>query len=77
MLQGKVTNSEDVFAFNLVYKFYTSNAICKDNAAINCITVQHKKVSFPLTLTGQTLGSIHINADNHGAAKTEEEGYII
>jgi hypothetical protein len=24
-------------------KFCTFNAICKDNAAINCITVQHKK----------------------------------
>jgi hypothetical protein len=25
--------------------------ICKDNAEINCITVQDKKDSFPLTLT--------------------------
>jgi hypothetical protein len=24
---------------------YTCNAICKDNAAINCITVQHIKVN--------------------------------
>jgi hypothetical protein len=30
------------------------NAISKDNAAINCITVQHKrKSSFPSTLTGR------------------------
>jgi hypothetical protein len=25
------------------YKFCTFSAICKDNSAINCITVQHKK----------------------------------
>jgi hypothetical protein len=36
------------------YKFRTSNAICKDNAAINCITLQHRKRSFQLTLTGHT-----------------------
>jgi hypothetical protein len=37
---------EDVFTFNLVYKICYKvcafNEICKDNAAINCITVQHK-----------------------------------
>jgi hypothetical protein len=37
---------EDVFIFNYFirtfYKFYTSNAICKDNATIICITVQHE-----------------------------------
>jgi hypothetical protein len=33
----------------------TFNVICKDNAAINCVTVQHKKGSFPSTLTGHTL----------------------
>jgi hypothetical protein len=26
------------------YKFCTFGAICKDNAAINCITVKHKNV---------------------------------
>jgi hypothetical protein len=36
------------------YKFCTFDAICKDNAAINCITVQHKEGSFPSTLTGHT-----------------------
>jgi hypothetical protein len=50
---------EDVFTFNLFikkfYKFCTFSAIFKDNAAINCITVQHKKGSFPSTLTGHTL----------------------
>jgi hypothetical protein len=49
---------EDVFKFNLVekefYKLCTLNAILKDNAAINCITVQHKKCSFPSNLTGNT-----------------------
>jgi hypothetical protein len=33
------------------YKFCTFNAIRKYNAAKHCITVQHKKCSFPLTLT--------------------------
>jgi hypothetical protein len=51
---------EDVFTLNLVYKrfFYkcTFNAICKDIAAINCITVQLKIGSFPSTLTGHMLG---------------------
>jgi hypothetical protein len=41
---------EDVLAFNLLckggitHKFYF-NAICKDNATINCIIVQHKNVN--------------------------------
>jgi hypothetical protein len=30
------------FFFKKFYKFCTFSAICKDNAAINCITVQHK-----------------------------------
>jgi hypothetical protein len=39
---------EDVFRFNLLYtkkcyKYRTFNAICKDNAPINHITVQNKK----------------------------------
>jgi hypothetical protein len=49
---------EDVFTFNLLfkkfYKFCTFNAICEGNAAINCITIQHKKGLFPSTLTGHT-----------------------
>jgi hypothetical protein len=53
---------EDVFTFNLVknkfYKYCISNAICKDNATINCITVRHKKGSFPLKLTGHTLSVV-------------------
>jgi hypothetical protein len=36
------------------YKFCTFNAICKYNVATNRITIQHKKGSFPLTLTGHT-----------------------
>jgi hypothetical protein len=43
---------EDVFTFNLPFfflfqkfnEFCTFNAICKDNAAINCVSVEHKKV---------------------------------
>jgi hypothetical protein len=30
------------------YKFYTFNVIFKDNAAINCITVQNKKGFIPV-----------------------------
>jgi hypothetical protein len=30
--------------FKTFYKFCTSSGICKDNAVINYITVQHKKV---------------------------------
>jgi hypothetical protein len=33
---------EDVFTFHLLYKFCTFNVICKDSAAINCITFQNK-----------------------------------
>jgi hypothetical protein len=37
-----------------IKNFYkcTFNAICKVNAAINCITIQDKKGSFPSTFTG-------------------------
>jgi hypothetical protein len=45
---------EDVCIFSLhckecckCFKFSTFNVICKDSAAINCITVQHKNGSFP------------------------------
>jgi hypothetical protein len=46
---------------NLIYfinKFYqrcTFNGSYEDNTAINFITVQHKQISFPSTLTGHTL----------------------
>jgi hypothetical protein len=40
--------------FKKFYKICAFNAICKDNAAINYITVQHKKGSLPSTLTGHT-----------------------
>jgi hypothetical protein len=36
------------------YRFGTFSAICKYNAVINCINVQHKNDSFTLTLTGHT-----------------------
>jgi hypothetical protein len=40
------------------YKFCTSNAICKEAAAINCITtVQHKARSLLSTLTVLNYGS--------------------
>jgi hypothetical protein len=36
-------------------KYYacTFNAICKENAAKNCIDVKRKKLSLPATLTGR------------------------
>jgi hypothetical protein len=43
-----------IYFIRTFYKFCTFNAICKDNAAINCITLQHNKGSFPSTLTGRT-----------------------
>jgi hypothetical protein len=42
-----------IYFIKKFYKFRTFNAICKDNSAINYITVQHKKSSFPSTLTGR------------------------
>jgi hypothetical protein len=46
---------EDVFMFHLLLKevFCAFSAICKDNDAINCITVQHKEGSFLSTLSGR------------------------
>jgi hypothetical protein len=41
-----------IYFIKKYYKFCTFNAICKDIAAINCITVQYKKGLFPSTLTG-------------------------
>jgi hypothetical protein len=35
-----------IYFINKFYKCCTFNAICKDNATINCITVQHKEVHF-------------------------------
>jgi hypothetical protein len=43
-----------IYVINKLYE-YTFNVICKDNAAINCITLQHKKVSFLSTLMSHTL----------------------
>jgi hypothetical protein len=50
------SRSEDVFIkiyfIKRFYKFCTFNAICKDDSAINYITIQHKRGTFPSTLTG-------------------------
>jgi hypothetical protein len=43
-----------IYFVRKVYK-RTFNTNCKDNAVINCITFQQKKVSYPSTLTGHTL----------------------
>jgi hypothetical protein len=42
---------EDVFTFNAIYTCFTFSAICKDNAAINCLLL-NTGGSFPWTLTG-------------------------
>jgi hypothetical protein len=44
-----------IYFMKKFYKCCTLNAICKDNAAVNCITVPHKTGLFPSTLTGHTL----------------------
>jgi hypothetical protein len=49
---------EDVFTWNLLqkknYEFCNFNAIFKDSAVIDYITIQHKEGSFPSILTGHT-----------------------
>jgi hypothetical protein len=55
------------FFFYFVEKFYkccTFIAISKDNTAVNCITFQHKKGVFPLTLTGHFMLLIQIIQKN-------------
>jgi hypothetical protein len=46
------------------YKFRAFNIICKDNAAIKYITVQHKKVSFPSNVTDHTMLAIKQQTKN-------------
>jgi hypothetical protein len=50
------SHRKDVFTFNLqkntFYKLCTFNTIFKDTAAINCITVQHKKRFIPVNFDG-------------------------
>jgi hypothetical protein len=40
-------SSHLIYSLKKFYKCCTFNAICKDSAAINCITVQHEKGSLP------------------------------
>jgi hypothetical protein len=44
-----------IYFIKTFYKCCTFNAIFKDNVAINCVTVEHKKGPFPSTLTGHML----------------------
>jgi hypothetical protein len=60
---------------------YTFSEICKGNAAINCIIVQHKKGSFPSTFTGHTMlvriiimSLTQNNKEKRKKNKTKEEG---
>jgi hypothetical protein len=46
--------SHVIYFVKKCYKCCTLNAICKDNAAINCVNVQQNKGPFPSTLTGHT-----------------------
>jgi hypothetical protein len=45
--ESDFSRSEYFFKFNLLYnffyKFFTFNAICRDNAGINRVTLQYKK----------------------------------
>jgi hypothetical protein len=66
---------EDVFTH--FYKFCTFNAICKDNAAISCITLQHKKVLSTLrTRTEMVVETLVFSPFNHlTVAGTQTELY--
>jgi hypothetical protein len=48
-----------VFAFNLLceklYNYYTFNIICKDNRAVNFVSIQHKKDSVLSTFIGHSM----------------------
>jgi hypothetical protein len=46
--------SNVIYFMKKLYKVCTFNAICNYNAAISCITLQHKKFSFTLTSAGHT-----------------------
>jgi hypothetical protein len=43
-----------IYFIKIFYKFFTSNAICKENEEINCTTFQHLKGLFSSTSTGHT-----------------------
>jgi hypothetical protein len=47
--------SHFIYSTQKCCKFSTFNTIFIDNAAINCITVYHKKGSCPSTLTGNIM----------------------
>jgi hypothetical protein len=56
---------EEVFRFLILFikKFYqvfVFNALCKDNAAINCSTIQEDRVYSPLTSTGSCKASTRV-----------------
>jgi hypothetical protein len=58
------------------YKFCTFDAIiCKDIAAINCITIQHKKKFIPVNFDGSFYASILNESDKASitSAKPENE----
>jgi hypothetical protein len=56
-----------IYLIKKFYKVCTFNTICKYDAAINCITVQHKKLSSPSPLTGHTL----LNNNNNKGIETK------
>jgi hypothetical protein len=41
-----------IYFIKKFYKFCNFNAFCKDNAAINCITIQHKEIFIPVNFDG-------------------------
>jgi hypothetical protein len=45
-----------IYFIKKFYKCCISSAIFQSNGAVNFITVQHKKVPFPSTFMGHTLG---------------------
>lgn len=61
--ESGISHLEDVFTINLlfknVYKFYSFNAIFKDNAITNYITDRNEKGSFSVTFNG-SYAKIHM-----------------
>jgi hypothetical protein len=52
--------SDLIYFIKKFYKCYSFNAIRRDAAAINCITIQHKKKFIPVNFDGSYYASFYI-----------------
>jgi hypothetical protein len=55
-----------IYFIKKFYKCCTFNAICKDNAVINCVTFQSKKGSFPVRFDGSHYARIKHSSERVG-----------